>query len=165
MEERPGSLTDEMALRAATKTAQMLAENGLIDPKGFEESAKDIAEEGTLYGDGYDLAKALDDAHIWNCSLTMAEALDAFSGFARKEIEEAARAWFEANKIEPAFSEGDKILTSKGEPGTVRGINEHGPGQYLVEMDGDPRAAPPTCSRRIVNFEDATAHGGLLQRD
>ena len=42
------------------------------------------------------------------------------------------------------------------ETGIITGIYSYGPAKYEIAIDGDPSAAPPRLSRRIVNFEDVT---------
>jgi len=61
-EPRPKTLTVEMAMRAAEKTARDLAKNGLIAEEDISNCASDIAQYGRLHQDGYQLAKRLDGA-------------------------------------------------------------------------------------------------------
>lgn len=153
-EARPNKLTPEMAMRAARATAGDLAKIGLIDPEEIDAHAIDIAKYGRRHRDGYELAKDLDNYCYWNCDLQMAEELDVFSEHARHEIETAEKEWASKNAITPPFPNGTRVKLKTGEVGTIDEVYAYGVAKFLIKIDGDRSARPPTNSRRIVNFED-----------
>lgn len=155
--ERPKRLTSEMKLAAAERTVASLMRSGHLELGEQEDAVKAIAKHGTLYDDGYALAKNLDTYEYWDCDLMMADDLDQFGTFARDELEKAQADWAKVNNIQPSLSIGTAVLLKSNETGLIDGIYEHGVAQYLVKIDGDPEADGPSNSRRIVNFEDATS--------
>lgn len=157
MTARPTKLTDEMSKRAAQKVAAALCEAGCIVDSELSGCADDIATQATRYGDGYSLAKNLDDYCGWDCNFEMAEILNNFSHYASEEIAAAEKQWFAEHAPQPQFSSGTRIKIKSGEHGVVDGIYEYGHAKYLVKIDGDPRADGPSHSRRIIDFEDAEA--------
>lgn len=157
-EPRPKSLTPEAALRVGERVAEQLVRSGMIETEEQPACAADIAKHGTLYDDGYELAKTLERRCYWDCDLQMAEELDSFSGYAREEIDAAQKEWAERNKIQPPLPIGRRVKTIRhNEVGTITGIYEHGVAQFLIAVEGDPDYAPPKNARRIVNFEDVQA--------
>ena len=155
VEERPRYLTPEIAIAAAKEIVAELIRVGELEDSEAERSIADIARVGRTYMDGYELAKTLDDRCHWACNFTMAETLEGFSSVARNEIEKAQKAWVERNKIEPQHPTGTRVRFGS-ERGTIDGVYEYGPAQYLIKVDGDAKADGPANSRRIVNFEDVT---------
>jgi hypothetical protein len=159
MNDRPKHLTEEMARCAAEKVVRDLIRDGHIEEKEASESAVDIARHGNLWGDGYQLARDLENNCYWDCNMAMAEILDTFSSHARDQLEAAEKAWAVEHKPEPKFETGARVRLKSGGTGVVDGVYEYGPAKYLVKMDGDADARPPANSRRIVNFEDAMQCG------
>jgi len=155
MEPRP-KLNDEMKLAAARKLVAEMVKNGTLEIEGDAELyAKDVAKHGTSWGDGYELAKALDSHCHWDCNLMIAEALDNFASYADSEVVRAEKEWVTRCAIEPPYPLGTRVkLNRSGEAGILDEVYTHGHAKYCVKIDGDPQAKAPTKSRRIVNFED-----------
>jgi hypothetical protein len=156
MDERPKMLTTEMRLSAAKSVVIDLVRQEHIEEKDAEQSIKDIAKHAYSHIDGYELAKKLDSYCGWDCNLEIAEALDGFSSYARSEIETAEKAWAERVNPMPPLPIGARVRLPHGETGMIDEVYEYGTAKFCVAIDGDPKAAPPTLSRRIVNFEDVT---------
>lgn len=153
-EPRPKILTPEMAIAVGKRVVAHLVEQCNFDGDP-EQAASDIAKCGSRHQDGYALARELDDRCYWDCDLELANALDVYSSEADREIAVAQKAWAERNAITPTLASGARVSVGHSESGVITGIYEYGPAQYLVAIDGDKRAAPPSNARRIVNFEDA----------
>lgn len=154
-EPRPNKMTPGIALNAGRKVAAELLSADLVQGK-LDEIAQDIARCGNRYDDGYKLAKELERRCGWDCDLQIAEELDGFSSYVRSGIEAAEKAWAERNAITRPFPDGTRVRLRRGETGVITGVYECGGARFLVAIDGDDAAAPPTNSRRIINFEDAT---------
>ena len=154
-EPRPKTLTMEMKTAAAREVAAELQRSKLIPDDFGEDAIKDIAENGTLYGDGYSLARALEDHRGWECDLQIAEALDSFSSHAQDELKNAQKAWAERNNIQPPLPNGTRVKLPSDETGVIDDVYGYGVAQFKI--DGDKDAKPPHNARRIVYFEDAVA--------
>ena len=154
MTDRPRKATPEMLMEAALATAKELAGISKIEQSEIEQCAKDIAKHGRPYGDGYQLAKLLEDYEHWDPDFEMAEILEGFGYAAQKCLEAAEKKWALENNVQPPLPVGAKVKIKGGETGEITGVYEHGAAKFLVKIDGDPNAVK-TNSRRIVNFEDA----------
>jgi hypothetical protein len=137
---------------SAKQTVADLIKSGLLDePEDADEYAADIARYGGRHMDGYELAKKLDDYCHWGCDLAMAEELDGFSSYARKEIEDAEKDWAERNAIKPPYPNGTRVSFQRGKIGSIDEVYAHGTAKYAIAEDGEE-----STSRWIVNFEDVT---------
>lgn len=157
----PRRLDEDMATRAAELMVAELKTWGCErcmprDDDAIRGLAK-VAARRSIHADGYEIAKALDDAHGWDCDFDAAECLQSFSSHAEDQLKAAQREWMEANNIQPPFPTGAHIKINDVETGIITGIYKYGVAQYEVAVDNDPDAAEPKNARRIVYFEDARA--------
>jgi hypothetical protein len=153
---RPKSATAEMKMAAAGRVVADLVKAGHLTPNEAQDATEQIAQHGSTWGDGYELAKALDDNEYWDCNLDMAERLDGYSSEVRAEITKAQKAWFESEKPAPPFATGAHVAFKRGAEqttGVIDGVYEYGVAQYLVKVDGDPAADLPSKSRAIIDWE------------
>jgi hypothetical protein len=161
---RPKIGTPAMKLAAAQRVVADLVKGGHLEAREVEGAAEQIAKHGERWGDGYSLAKALDDREYWDCNLDMAETLDGFGSELDREIRAAQKAWFEAEKPEPPFAVGERIAFNslgKQETGIIDAIYEHGVAQYTVKVDGDAEADGKSRRRLIIDWEAALAPEGI----
>lgn len=152
---RPVSLTPEMSIRAAEKTVDAMIADEILQGHHRTDDITSIANVAGRHDDGYAIAKKLEQRCGWDCDLETAQALDAFSTHARREIESAEAQWLKENGIAPTLAAGTRVRTPRGETGTIAGLYPYGSAKYAVKIDGDPQAEAPHFARRIVNFEDA----------
>lgn len=149
----PKSPNDESRLSAARIIAQ-----DLIDDAGLECDIEEIAADVAKYcryGDGFQMAKDLE--HFgWDCDMRIAEVLDNFSSIIDREHKKFLAKFAKDNAIEPPLPVSTAVKTSRG-TGIITGIYEHRPLSYLVKMDGNLKAEPPTNSRSIVYFDEVEA--------
>lgn len=158
-ETRPKYLTKEIALKAATPIAHRLAEHPNFDGYHAPDLAREIVRQvrDRRYIDGYDLAKDLEDHEGWGINFEIVEILNDFSGEVDHEMRAAEKEWFERVKPQPPLPLGARVQVGRDETGIIDEIYKYGPAKYCVKIDGDPKAKPPTNSRRIIDFEDARA--------
>lgn len=106
-----------------------------------------------LTGNGYEIAKELDDRHHWEgIDLELIEILDGASCHMWRAHDEAMKAWVAEVGFVPAFKEGDRVTTPRG-TGPVWRV-EHDKAQYVVSIDGENYGLGGGA---IVNAEDVTA--------
>jgi hypothetical protein len=154
-EPRP-KFSPEIAAIAAAEIVSDLIEQGHLNESQRSQSVADLVRYGDRYADGYEVAKALDDGAWWSCNFQMAEILDGYGGTIDHEIERAEKAWAARANPQPPHAIGTRVKLPRGQAGEITGIYEYGAAKYCVKVDGDDRCEPPTNSRRIINFEDAT---------
>lgn len=153
-EPRPTKLTPEMRFAVAHRVAEDLARDGCIERDEIGDAAEQIAQEGHLGIDGYELARALDSRCYWSPDARMVELLDGFTGYAMAAVEDAEKAWAETTHLDPPYPVGTRVQLSRGRIGTITGIYDHGPSKYLVAIEGDGHCSPDQKGRAIINFED-----------
>lgn len=154
-EPRP-KFSPEIARLAAAEVVGELIEARHIEEAQRGDATDDIARyAGGRYSDGYAIAKRLDDRAGWDCNFEMAEILNGLSSTISYHISAAEKAWAARTSPQPPFPVGTRVRLSASEVGAIDGIYEYGAAQYIVKIDGDKAAAPPTKSRCVVNFEDA----------
>lgn len=155
---RPSELTQGMRLAAAKLVVAKLVNGGLISLPESTDAERDLADLRLgPWTDGYTIAKKLDDCCGWDCNLPMAEILDGFSSELCAQLLTAQKEWASRENIQPPIPLGQHVRLRSGETGVLDEVYKYGPAQYCVRIDGDEKAAPPTNSRRIINFEDAVA--------
>lgn len=153
---RPRRIEMEHKRELAGRLAEELCKAGHI--RDAAEAVEDIARAARMGMDGYEIAKALESEHGWDCNFEMSEILDGFSSMAQSVVTQLEREWVEAYRVEPPLPIGERIVLDNGydvEYGTIDGIYEYGPARYTVVIEGDPKAYGPGRSRRIVKYEDA----------
>ncbi len=150
--ERP-KYSPELARLAAEEIISELIKNQHLDENDRAHCIDDLVSNGR-YGDGYDIAKALDDYAHWDCNFEMAEILDGYRYAVHRQIERAEKEWAKATAPQPPHPIGTRVRL-RDEAGEITGVYEHGAAKYLVKIDGDPQADGPEGARRIINFEDA----------
>lgn len=153
-EPRP-KFSAEIARAAATEIVDELIRDHLLEAGQRDDSINDLAKHGRQHADGYEIAKTLDSYAYWDCNFEVAEILNGFGYAVDNAIRAAEKEWFARTSPQPPFPMGTRVKLSRGEVGTIDGVYEHDAAKYLVMIDGDPAAKPPTNSRRIINFEDA----------
>lgn len=153
-DQRP-KFSPEIARQAAQSIVDDLINHGHVEERHRDGSVDDIVKHGRQYKDGYELAKALEDWSGWGCSFQTAEVLDGFGCAVSSALDKAEKEWAARTSPQPPFPVGTRVVLPRGEAGVIDGVYAHGAAKYLVKVDGDKDAAPPTCSRRIINFEDA----------
>jgi hypothetical protein len=154
---RPTRLTDAMKLAAAADLVADMIRNHDLEENQRDGAVRDIAQHATAHMDGYELAKVLDDRCLWSCDLAMADALDGYSSAARKQLDIAQKAWFEAEMPTAPAAAGQRIAFKWGgqsHTGTVGEVWAHGVAQFAVKVDGDDMADTSSQRRAIVNWED-----------
>lgn len=148
----PKYANEETRMRAARIIAlQLIGEAGVEGDLG--EVAADIAKH-CKYGDGFQMAKDLERAG-WDCNLEIAEVLDGFGSVIDREHNKYLAQYAKDHSIEEPFPVGSLVNTCRGS-GTITAIYEHRPLSYLVKIDGDARAEPPTNARLILWFDEVT---------
>ena len=151
-EKRPFKISDEAMRQCAAEMFDRLTK--CCDMKDFQrdDAIRDLVKHGRPYMDGYQLAKTLDDSAHWDCDLTMAEELDAFSALLDRALERAEREWAERCKIEPPLPVGTAVVARWGGQDitvTIDSIYKHGVAKYCVKRDGE---LGTSCM--IVSFEN-----------
>lgn len=150
-EERPRTLTEGMKRAVAERVAKECAEWAEDDADGWVEPLMRVIRR---HGDGYALARDLERSCGVDPDARLVEILDGVQWEARSEIEAAEKAWAARVNPQPPLPIGARV-TWRGlreESGTLCGIYTHGPGKYLIDVDG----AQPKDGQRIVNFEDVS---------
>lgn len=153
--ERPTQATQEIKLAAAHEIVAELIKITAIGAEEKDEAAKQLASVFP-WGDGYEIAKELDQRHSWDCDMEMAEVLDGYGSTVRRLIDKAQAQWVAENNIQPPLPTPSRAIY-QGKTGTVTGVYEYGPAKYLFKEDGDPLADTEAQRRIIVNFEDVEA--------
>lgn len=147
------TVTDEMKLAAAMPIAKQIL-TGVNDD--VEEGAKDIADNGSIHCDGYELAKAL-ERDGWDIRRDDIDTLDMYSTNLNRELAAAEKTWADVNEIQPPLPIHSRITARNGEEGEITGIYEHGAASYLVRMDSNTDSDDASNRRRIIKFEEAIA--------
>ena len=115
------------------------------------EVASDITSVWRPGMDGYELAKCLDAACYWDCTLEDAEYLDGIGLVVRDAEEQARKAWAMAWDIKPPFQLGTRLTK-----GVIHDVSKYDAATYRVKEHG--------CTQDghylLVRFEDAIAEGG-----
>ena len=156
IEGRPEHLNAEMKARIGEALAAKLVANGDLAIGERDRAAGDIARHLGRLMDGYELTKRLDDREGWNCSFEIVEELNAVGSLIEDEIEGAAKAWIEDNKIVPPLPVGARVSTRWGHEtitGTIHEVYPYRAGKYSIKRD-DGRTG-----FALVNFEDVTPLG------
>jgi len=154
-EPRP-KFSPEIAKIAAAEIVSDLTKAGHLRGYDFDQCVRDLAKYGRQYSDGYEIATSLDDSAGWSCNFAMTEILDGFGSAVDDALSQAEKEWVKRCGIQPPLAVGARVSVPHGETGEITEIYKHGAAKYLVKIDDDAKANPPTNSRRIVNFEDAT---------
>lgn len=145
------TVTDEMKLAAAMPIAKQMLSGINDDAKA---GAKDIAENGYAYIDGYELAKRLERCG-WDICRGDIDELDQYDSNLRAELKKAETAWADGNNIQPPFPVGTRVTVPHDGEGEITGIYQHGAARYEVRPDSNTESED-SCSRRvIIKFEDA----------
>ena len=129
--------SDACVLAAAVKVAARV-----------DGDADDIADSFELNDDGYELAKKLEDDHMWDITADMVSDLDEMGHHVETLYKKELAQWMIDDNIQPPFENGDKI-----KQGTIAGIYDHTPACFLVKANG---CTNPN-SHSIIKFEDAFA--------
>ena len=137
------------------KLAAEMALDQLIDADAAGQFAADLARYAGRNMDGYQCAKNMERCG-WDVNFRIAEALDGYSGIIDKELRKAEAKWAKDNAIAAPYETDTRVSLPRVETCIITGIYSYGPAKYEIAIDGDPSAAPPRLSRRIVNFEDVT---------
>lgn len=135
-------VTDEMKLAAAMPIAKQMLSSKSDD---VQPEAETIAKHGHLWGDGYELGKAL-ESDGWDIRRDDIDTLDMYSCELLSLLEKAENDWEEGNDIQPPYPIGTVI-----KEGTITGIYQHGAAKYLVKKHGQIHDNP----RLVIKFEDA----------
>ena len=159
MSGRP-KFSSEIAKIAAAEIVSRLIGAGHFGEDDRDRCVSDLAKYGRQHADGYEIGKALDNNAWWDCDFQMVEILDGYGSAVYRAIECAEKAWAERVKPQPRLPVGTRVSLPRGRSGVITGIYEYGAAKYLVKVDGEAAAKPPTNSRQILNFEDAVAEGG-----
>lgn len=148
---RPMKSDADILFAAALEIAKRMTAKDLLegDPN---EAAGEIAKCGIGQSDGFKIARDLEYLYHWECDFECAEALDDLWSTVDDHVARAQVKWVTENGIVPPLASGARVRMRGGGSGIVDTIDDRA--RYLVAIDGDPRAAPPSLSRRIVNFED-----------
>jgi len=152
----------ELAKRLTRHDAESLPES---------ESAKVAAQIADVLGlgDGYEIAKALEDGHGWSPNMEIAEILDHATSIRYGLVEKAEEEWFSARK--PALLPvGTRVAFDTYEvktwkpirvEGVIRSVDDKH-GRYAVACPslghlGDEDVAAHKCGTHgsVVNYEDA----------
>lgn len=153
-EPRP-KFSPEIAKIAAADIVSRLIRSGHLTDEDREDRIAELAKHGGRYADGFEIAKSLENDAWWDCDFQMTEILDGYGSAVYRAIECAEKAWAERVKPQPPLPVGARVSLPRGRSGKITGIYEYGAAKYLVKVDGEADAKPPTNSRQIINFEDA----------
>lgn len=155
MSDRPKHLNDVQKRVVAGKIAEQLITYSDFTEEDREGIIDDLMNHAVRHQDGYELAKKLDDRCGWTPDSSIVEVLDGWSSLYSESVERTEKEWFAANPIAQPMPIGARVTFGwQSEIGVIDGIYEHGPGKFLIKVEGDKHG--PT-SRRIVNFEDVKA--------
>lgn len=137
------------------RTTEMVrtAVQAYIERHGFdwgdsEDAAREISNHWTLWMDGYELAKALDDFCGWDICAEDVENLDNITSVVREAEEEARKAWVAQWNIKPPLPVGTKI-----KEGVITGVCEYMAAVYEVKETGRTQEG----MHLLIKFEDAQA--------
>lgn len=153
-ERRPRVSDPSVLMAAAGRLADQMISEGLIDEPDRAETIDAISKHGRYGRDGYDLMRALERHCFWDGSAEMVAALDELTPYIGNALADAEMEWADRTAQQPTFGPGDRVSFGHNETGVIDRIYEHGAAKYCIAVDGDPTAAPPRNSRRLVNFED-----------
>lgn len=158
---RPRSLTAALLELAALEMADALIRDGLGKGRPRSAIAQAIQRVNPPpLADGYALARRLDDLEGWICGSDLVDCLDAWSSIAGRHLQALERQWAEAHRVEAALPAGTRVtIIGTEESGTIAGASSHVVASYLVALDGDPEAVPPTNARRVVGAEHVRPSG------
>lgn len=144
--------TDTMRRQAAEQLIADLVKQGIFTAQeATSEHVDDLVEATRFETDGYAIAHELDEEHGWECDLTLANALDAFSGILDRIYREVEKRWATENPHGPQFAEGDIVLLN-GKPATVVGVSPYRPQCYHLTQG---KMQPD--SYYVVPFENVRA--------
>lgn len=158
MNTRP-TITPEIKLAAARKMVEAIESD--CDTDGLpssEEMAEDIADVASRYDDGYAIAKQLDDRKYWSIDMRIVEALDNYSFMLSAQLDKEIKKWVEENDIQPPFPLKTRVKMQSGDIGEIATIRRD-TAEYLIKIDGDPKADAPTNRRMVVSYESVTEIG------
>jgi len=146
--------TEEMRRQAALELVAKMSKSGaLTADDDLEECADDIVEATQWgIGDGYEIARDLENRFHWTCCMQLAKELDQFGTILGRIYDAAEDVWAAENPREPEFASG-AIVTWCGKPATIHGVYEYRPQRYRVRTDD---MTSPT-SYYVVPFEDVSA--------
>lgn len=158
-------IDQEVAQALLPKVLQWLRSRGEDEPT--DEDKQDILAQLTdacrLHDDGYEVAKCLDDRHMWESDSELVDLLDEVA-FARiRSHEKAVEAWVQQHGVVPQYSVGQRVAfkqrrwDKEAVTGEVTAVREK-TAQYLVfcESLGHVRAGCGTHGTYVA-FEDAVA--------
>ena len=157
---RPKALTDDQRRVIAADLVDRVIKTGTLGPSDRDEAIEDVIKATRWCSDGYEIAKALDDDNGWMCDAEVVAILDDFGVEKSGALRESVKAWVVHFGIAARFLVGQRIIAYDGTEQAFRGVVDDIRAEfaeYAVKIDGDPRAEPPTNSRRIVAFEDCVA--------
>jgi len=148
---RPTRHTDAVIRAAAEKLAVDCLE--WDSSATAEEWAADLIKCKWSWGDGFKLAKELEDRCHLDADMQLAEILDSGSSYLWEAEREAVKAWVAENDIKPQFEVGARITCSRG-LGTVREIRD-AEAQYVILPDGEADRFA-RGGGWIISFDDVT---------
>lgn len=166
---RPSHYDERIDLEVAgallPKVLRWLKARGEDEPT--EEDRQDILEQLAnacrFHDDGYEVAKQLDDRHMWESDSELVDLLDEVA-FARiRAHEKAVEAWVQQHGVAPKYSVGQRVAFKRQRwdkekvTGEVTAVREK-TAQYLVfcESLGHVREGCGTHGTYVA-FEDAEA--------
>jgi hypothetical protein len=150
---RPKRSNPDIVVAAAREIAAACVEwdNG---GGSIEDWVHDIIKCRWDWGDGYKLARALEDRCHVEADLALAKALDGASYALWTAHDAAVRRWAEENDVRPTLTIGTHVATSRGD-GVIGAIDEKR-AIYLVVPYGEEerfRNGGGMC----IDYEDASA--------
>lgn len=154
---RPLCLPAEGKLAIARAIATDLVNQSLVPARDADEAAGEIARHAEPFLDGYQIGRRLDERAGWDCTMEIAEALDAFAHLHHEALEAVQKAWVERHGIRPPLPDGARVIARVGgerRAGVIRGVYEHGAAKYLVRDAAEPE---DTTRSWVVPFEHVEA--------
>ncbi len=166
---RPSHYDEKMDLEIARvllpKVLQWLKSGGGTDPT--DEERHDILEQLTsacrFHDDGYEVAKELDNRHMWDSDSSLVDVLDEIVNLRHRIHEKVVEAWVQQHGVVPQYSVGQRVAFKRqlwdkeAITGEVTAVREK-TAQYLVfcESLGHVRVGLGSHGTYVA-FEDVEA--------
>lgn len=152
---RPKHLSDEDRRSVAAEFVDDIIKRHSEKMPDRSTAVDDIARRAGRHMDGYEIAKALDDTHHWDCDLELAEDLDGWSQLYDKKLRARQKEWAATVDFGTPLKTGTRVTAIWGRDtytGKIKEIYEYGPAQYVIEIDGRDHNG----GGAIVDFENVT---------
>ena len=145
--QRPTRNDPSIAAKAAEKLLPKVLEwmredDGVDDAEipDIQQQIEQVLRDTSMSGDGYELAKELEDSAFWSPDSRLVEILDHAGSYESEAVDELVAAWLVANQMQPMRCVGEAVQYSSGAgrpvktyPGTITSIDS-ARGYYVVNV-------------------------------